>query len=355
MRRNVRVAFAVGLLAAVTLVSYSENALGGGSVRKANRRMQQSSQAVPATRQGAATETAQLPFTLKEVDRNIWAAIDINGHAGSNAGFVIGDDSVAVIDTLEYPQAARALLAQIRTKTSLPIKFVINTHHHIDHVAGNRLFNDSGAVVMAQRNVRAWINTENLKFFGGANAKPEQKAMVEALFAPEVVYDQGVTLYLGKREVEVDVRVFPGHTGGDSVVAIRDDEGHDVVFCGDLFWRHSLPNLIDATTATWVETLGELPKWAPRPGTVFVSGHGDVGNAEDLAAFRGYLVDLRAMVAGPVKEGKSGDALVAAVMPGLTEKYGEWGIFKHFATRNILDVAAEMHGDKKVPQPVAAQ
>lgn len=300
-----------------------------------------------AQEQTAATLT--LPFTLKSVGRDVWAAIDVGGHAGSNAGFVIGDDGVAVIDSTEYPQAAQALLAEIHKKTSLPVKFVIDTHYHVDHVGGNRVFADAGATVMAQHNVRDWIHTENLKFFGGNNAKPEQKALVEGLFAPEVVYDSGVTLYLGSREVRV--KSYPGHTGGDSVVFVHDEKGNDVVFCGDLFWRHSLPNLIDATTRTWVETLGSLTEPAPREGTVFVPGHGDVGNATDVLAFRQYLTDLRSMVEGPVKDGKSGDELVAAVMPQLTEKYDQWGIFQHFSKRNILDVAAELRGDKAIPQP----
>jgi glyoxylase-like metal-dependent hydrolase (beta-lactamase superfamily II) len=305
--------------------------------------------AVMALAVWAQEQAPSQPFTLKPVGRDMWAAIDLNGHAGSNAGFVIGDDGVLVVDSFEYPQAAQALLAEIRKKTNLPIKFLVNTHYHIDHVSGNRVFADAGATVMAQRNVREWIHTENLKFFGGANAKPEQKAMVEGLFAPEVVYDSGVTVYLGSREVRV--KAYPGHTGGDSVVFVRDDKGNDVVFCGDVFWRHSLPNLIDATTASWVETLSSLMNPAPREGTVFVPGHGDVGNAEDVAAFRAYLVDLRAMVAGPLQAGKSGDELVAAVMPQLSEKYGQWGIFQHFAKRNILDVAAELRGDKVIPRP----
>jgi cyclase len=307
---------------------------------------------VSASAQNQTPATATAPaFTLKPVGRNIWAAIDLNGHAGSNASFVIGDDGVAVIDTLEYPEAASALLAEIRKKTSLPIKFVVNTHYHIDHVGGNRVFAEAGATVMAQRNVRAWIHTENLKFFGGKDAKPEQKAMVEGLYAPDVVYDSGVTLYLGSQVI--NVKAYPGHTGGDSVVSVSDEQGNDVVFCGDLFWRQSLPNLIDANTRLWIETLDSFINPMPRQGTVFVPGHGGVGNAADVEAFRGYLSDLRAMVAGPLKEGKSGDELVAAVMPQLTEKYGQWGIFKHFSKRNILDVAAEIRGDKVVPQGIA--
>jgi cyclase len=306
-------------------------------------------------------QNAELPFTLHQVGPNEFAAIDLNGHAGSNASFVIGDDGVAVIDTFEHEDAARALLAEIRKKTSLPIKFVINTHYHLDHVAGNGIFAQAGAVVMAQRNVRAWIHTENLKFFG-SKITPAQRAMVEGYFAPELVYDSGVTLYLGKRELIV--KSYPGHTGGDSVVIVPGKNGdHDVVFCGDLFWNHLLPNLIDANTKALVQTLAELSKVGASGastgsdsarGTVFVPGHGEVGNLQDLEAFRGYLMNLREMVGSALKAGKTDNALVAAVMPELQAKYGDWGIFQHFAKPDILLTAEELRGTKRVPQPVSA-
>ena len=167
-----------------------------------------------------ASQASALAFTLKPLGHGVYAAIDdAKGDAGANAGLVIGDDDVAVIDTFEHPEAAKQMLAEIRKLTPLPIKFVVNTHYHIDHVAGNSLFQQNGAVVFAQRNVRAWIHTENLKFFG-KDIKTEDRAMVEKLGAPDAVYDNGVTLFLGSRRI--DVRVFPGHTGGDSVVFIPD-------------------------------------------------------------------------------------------------------------------------------------
>ncbi len=304
----------------------------------------------------ASAQNSPLPFTLHQVAPNVWAAIDLNGHAGSNAGFVIGGDGVAVIDTLEHEEAARALLAEIRKKTSLPIQFVIDTHYHLDHVAGNGVFAKAGGVVMAQHNVRAWIHTENLKFFG-KNITPAQKAMVEGYFLPELVYDHGVTLYLGSREIIV--KSYPGHTGGDSVVIVPAlHGGHDVVFCGDIFWNHLLPNLIDANTkaqAQSLKILSGIGAAGPQPGTgsatVFVPGHGELGNLQDLEAARTYLLDLRAMVAQAIKEGKTGDAVVAAVMPELKTKYGQWGIFQHFATPNILLTAEELRGTKRVPVP----
>ena len=290
--------------------------------------------------QSAATDA--LPFTLKPLGHNAFAAIDgPKGLAGANAGFVIGDDGVLVVDTFESADAAKALLAEIRKLTQLPVKYVVNTHYHLDHTGGNRVFQDAGATVIAHRNVPGWIHTENLKFFG-KNIKPEQKAMVEALGAPNIVYDHNVEVALGT--VTVQISYFPGHTGGDSVVFIPSA---DVVFGGDLFWNRTLPNLIDASTEPWINTLDQVRKRAP--SAAFVPGHGDVGKAEDVEAFRAYLGDVRALTEQPAKAGKTGEDLVTAVLPALQEKYGKWNFFQFFAKRNIIDTAAEWTGTKKRP------
>ena len=297
-----------------------------------------------------AQDAAELPFMLKPVGPNVWAAIDsrkAKAPAGANAGFVIGDDGVAVIDTFASADAANQLLAEIRKVTKLPVKFVINTHYHADHVAGNGIFIDAGAIVLAHRNVRDWIHTENLKFLG-KDIKPEQKAFMEALRAPMLVYDRAVDLYLGSRAIHV--RSFPGHTGGDSVVLIPETK---IVFGGDLLWRNTSPNLIDASTTAWIETLDTLAK--NETGSTFVPGHGDVGHVQDDAAFREYLATLRKLVADAQAQGKSGNALAEAVMPPLTEKYGHWDFFKYLAERNVLETDAELSGKKRIPQPQPAK
>lgn len=293
---------------------------------------------------------AEPSFTLKQVGPNTWAAIaDLNAKvpAGGNAGFVIGDDGVAVIDTFASADAASQLLAEIRKLTKLPVRFVINTHYHVDHVAGNGIFAEAGAIVLAQRNVRGWIHPENLKFFG-KDIKPEQKAFIEALRTPMVGYDQAVDLYLGGREIHV--RSFPGHTGGDSVVLVPDAK---TAFAGDLFWRNTLPNMIDASTKSWIDTLNTLAK--NEAGYTFVPGHGDVGNAQDVAAFRDYLVMLQKLVADAQAQGQSGDALADVVMPTLTAKYGQWDFFKYLARPNIFETDAELSGKKRIPQAQRAK
>jgi glyoxylase-like metal-dependent hydrolase (beta-lactamase superfamily II) len=283
-------------------------------------------------------------FTQHELGKGVWAAVTVpRSGAGGNSGFVVGSEGIAVVDTFQTEAAAEALLAAIRKTTEQAVRFVIDTHYHFDHVAGNGVFARAGATVIAQHNVAAWERALNLRLFGDA-IKPEQRAMVESLALPSLTYRDGVELSLGDRKVIV--RVMPGHTGGDSVVIVPDA---DVVFTGDLFWSHCLPNLIDADTQEQIATNDALVK--ERPNASFVPGHGEVGKAADVAAFRGYLAALREDVSRARAAGKSGPALVDAVLPELKARYGAWGYFDHFVRHNVEQTDAELAGTKRRPVP----
>ncbi len=223
----------------------------------------------------------------------------------------------------------------------LPVRFVVNTHYHLDHVAGNGVFTNAGAMVVAHRNVRDWIHTENLRLLG-PQITPEQKALTEAFVAPTVGFDQNINLYLGSRQIQV--LSLPGHTGGDSIVVVPDSK---IVFGGDLLFHNMLPTLIDASTQAWIETLDLL--LTQHADHTFVPGHGDVGKAQDVAAFREYLMLLRGLVKEAQAQGQSGDAVAAAVMPALKEKYGHMEFFDGVAKQNVLETDAELHGRKRVP------
>jgi glyoxylase-like metal-dependent hydrolase (beta-lactamase superfamily II) len=281
-------------------------------------------------------------FRLQKIGDGIWAAIvSDEGLAGGNAGFVIGDDGVAVIDTFQDPRPAQALLGEIRKLTPLPIRFVVDTHYHLDHVNGNDVFAAAGATIVAHRGVRAWMRTENIKMLDPP-VTPEKKARVASLTLPAVVYDDHIDLYLGSRRI--NVRYYPGHTGGDSVVWIPDAH---VVFCGDMLWKEHVPNLIDASTKEWIESLQAM-RAAYGPAT-FVPGHGDVAEERDLATFQKYLEDLRAGVRREQAAGKSGDALIEALLPGLKSSYGKWGFFSDYAGAGIEQTGQELLGKKRLP------
>lgn len=281
-------------------------------------------------------------FRLQKMGNGIWAAIvNDEGLAGGNAGFVIGDDGVAVIDTFQDPRPAKAMLAEIRKLTPLPIRFVVNTHYHLDHVNGNDVFAAVGATIVAHRNVRAWMRTENIKMLD-LPLTAEARARVQSLTLPTVVHDSHIDLYLGSRRI--NIRYYPGHTGGDSVVWIPDAH---VVFCGDMLWKEHVPNLIDASTKSWIESLDAMPRdYGP---SAWVPGHGGVANAHDVATFRRYLANLHDGVRRERAAGKSGDALVQALLPGLKSNYGKWGFFKDYAGADIEQTAQELSGTKRLP------
>jgi glyoxylase-like metal-dependent hydrolase (beta-lactamase superfamily II) len=286
------------------------------------------------------------PFILQPLDHGAWAAIDNpaakEAESGSNAGFLIGTEAVLVVDTFENPAAAQAMLGSIRQKTALPVRFVVNTHYHLDHVAGNGVFAATGATILAHQNVRNWERTENLKFFPD-HITAEQKNMVEQLRLPDVTYSQGATVYLGGSR-SVLLRAIPGHTGGDTVVY---DAEANVVFCGDLFWNRTLPNLIDASTKEWIQTLNTLVN--DYPTASFVAGHGEkAGKAEDVRAFRDYLVFLREAVAKAQAGGAGKDAVLQAVLPQLKSKYGNWA-YPEFAEQDIQRTDEELRGIKRIP------
>lgn len=301
---------------------------------------------------GCARSPAARAYTLKSVGHNVWAAIDTANSAssaGSNAGFVVGTNAVAVIDTLANTDAAKYLLADIRKQTHLPIKWVIDTHYHADHVANNGVFLGNGAVILAQRNVRDWIHAQNIHLIstGLASAQqtmsPAQRASIEAYVTPTAVYEGSVDLDLGGRQVLV--RSFPGHTGGDSVVFVPDAK---VTFTGDLYWHDNPPNLVDASTKDEINTLNVL---AANNADMFVPGHGDVGDAQSVTTFRDYLIALRTLTAKAQSEGKTGDGLVNAVMPSLTAQYGRWAYFDALAPLNVQQTDAELRGVKEIPRP----
>ena len=286
-------------------------------------------------------------FRLQQVGKGVWAAIvNDEGLAGGNAGFVIGDDGVAVIDTFQDPRPAKSLLGEIRKITPLPIRFVVNTHYHLDHVNGNDVFAAAGATIVAHRNVRAWVRTENIKMLDPP-VTAEKKARVASLTLPTVVHDSHLDLYLGSRRI--NVRYYPGHTGGDSVVSVPDAH---VVFCGDMLWKQHVPNLIDASTGAWVESLDRMQK--DYGVSTWVPGHGDVANGQDVLTFRKYLAALRMEVKREQAAGKSGAALVDALLPGMRSNYGKWGFFNDYAKVGIEQTEQELNGKKRLP-PIASQ
>ena len=311
---------------------------------------------------------AEDDFTLVRVADGVYAAVAKSGGlASGNAGFIAGDDGVLVVDTFFTPQAAEELIESISAETKQPIKYALNTHYHLDHSGGNQVFASRSIPIIAHDNVMLWQTTKNRRFLptteelqkrrnDAAKALSEtpsdqtdkhvqlerQLRRIDALLTikltnPTVTFSSGtVHLHLGQREVILFT--LPGHTGGDILAYVPDA---NVVFTGDMSWRKTLPNLVDATVSDWIVSLDTLLK--EHPAAKFVPGHGEVATAEDVREFRDYLDDLRSRVKQAIAEGLTVDQ--AKQQMKLPEKYKSFA-FQNFATPNVEDMYKELKGTK---------
>jgi cyclase len=289
-----------------------------------------------------------LPFALTEVGPGVYAAIDGPEHkAGSNAGFVIGDDGVLVIDAFFTQEAARALVAEIHRLTPKPIRYVVNTHYHADHTGGDQALRDAGAIIIAHRNVRGWVRTNNINLFGD-RITPELKARVEALPLPDLTTDKDLIVWLGSRKVVVQTVL--GHTGGDLTIFVPDAK---VLFTGDLLWRKIPPNLIDGSVKEWAATDDGFARMPDAAHVRYVPGHGDVAGVGDVTDFRAYLLDLERLVSEGRRAGLTGDALAQEVTPKLKALHPDWPISDRAAAFEVRYMDEELAGTKRRPVPVA--
>jgi glyoxylase-like metal-dependent hydrolase (beta-lactamase superfamily II) len=294
-------------------------------------------------------------FDLIKVADGVYAAVaKPGGIASGNAGFVIGDDGVVVVDTFFTPAAAEELVAEIAKLTPKRIKFAVNTHYHLDHTGGNQLFVARGVPLVAHDNVMLWQTVKNKRFLPSpeelqkrrddAVAKKNDAAVrrIDAMKAivltnPTLTLSTGVMhLYLGKREVQLFS--LPGHTGGDVLAFVPDA---NVLFTGDLGWTKTLPNLVDATVNDWIPTLDKI--LATYPNAKFVTGHGQPATAAELRDFRGYLDDLRSRVKKAIADGLTLDQAKAQLT--LPEQYKSYA-FQNFEKPNVEDMYKELSGTK---------
>jgi cyclase len=218
--------------------------------------------------------------------------------AGGNIAASVGDDGIVLIDDESAPLADK-VQAALRGISDKPLRFVINTHYHGDHVGGNAYFQKQ-APIIAQDNVRKRLESGGITGNGGSlhfEAEPQAK---DAL--PVVTYDHTVTLHLNGEDIRV-VHFPSGHTDGDSIVFFA--KAH-VVHMGDEFVTHfpfvdveaggSLTGMIDAVE----KVIAQVPA-----DVKVIPGHGQLSSLDDLRSYRSMLRATRNAVAHALKEGKT--------------------------------------------------
>ena len=255
-----------------------------------------------------------------------------NEGAIANVGFVVGGESVAVIDTGGSVREGRRLLQAIRAVTPKPIRYVINTHAHPDHVFGNAAFVSEGAVFTGHRNLARALS-ERGPFYVNAF----RRTMGEVLDGVEIVAPQRTVD--GEEKLDLGNRVLTlhawrtAHTDNDLTVL---DETTRTLFTGDLVFLKHIP-VVDGSLRGWLAALAPL---AAIPAQRAIPGHGPAAPwpaaLEDERRYLETLArDCRALIAAgtPLAE--------AAQKAGLSEK-SHWDLFSEYNARNATAAFAEL-------------
>ncbi len=246
-----------------------------------------------------------------------------------NTGIVIGDDGVMVIDTQATPVMAQDVIRRIREVTDKPIKYVVMSHYHAVRVLGASAY--GAQQVIASRGTYDLIVER-----GEADMKSEIDRFprlfravesIPGLTWPTIVFEESMTLWMGKLEVRI-MHLGRGHTKGDSVVWLPQQK---VLFSGDLVEFAATPYTGDAYLTDWPGTLDRIAALKPEG---LVPGRGDalLGSAQvakGLSDTRAFVTDMFNAVKQGAAGGKSLRDVYRQTYDTLKPKFGHWVIFDH--------------------------
>ena len=204
---------------------------------------------------------------------------------GANAGIVIGKDGIVVIDTLISAKKARQFIKDIRAVSKKPIKYVVNTHDHLDHVLGNSAFAKIGATIIAHTDAKAALikssdtMLQNAKTYGLSD--DAMKGTTIAL--PSLTFTDAMQIDLGDRRVEL-MNASPSHSPGSIIVYIPDSK---TLFAGDVLFTNYHPYMGNGDIMGWIKALDRI---ADMDVINIIPGHGPLSSKKDIADMKQYII-----------------------------------------------------------------
>jgi cyclase len=227
---------------------------------------------------------------LTKIGENVYSYTDIKNASpansfAANAGIVIGTDGILVVDTLISAKEARRFMADIRKVSAKPVKFVVDTHYHLDHAFGNGEFAKTGAIIIAHA-----ADRKNLELKGEAVLKnaaafglKEEDMRGTAIALPTLTFTDRISIYLGNEKVEL-VYLGPSHTEGSVMVYLPERK---ILFTGDILFTDFHPYLGEGNLKGWIRNLDYILSLDVE---TIIPGHGPISGKKDIADMKAYLL-----------------------------------------------------------------
>ncbi len=277
---------------------------------------------------------------MQRVTSNVFTSTEIRG---CNPSYVVTSDGVVVIDTPQLP--TKAVEVREEAQAQGPIRYVVNTEHHVDHIFGNYYFKGAGQVVHHQGVADNFmVPTPDLDPYDyAAEAIPTDDPDGASLFPERNEYyddpNRGDLVFTGDLDLRVGKHTFhlihtPGHTPGQVAVYVPEER---VVFTGDTVFSECQTWLMTSDIDEWLNTLEVLRSLDVDR---IVPGHGPVTSKEYLATQRSVLLEWTSAVAVAVAKGWSRDETIARV--NFAERYpvdvGQGYMMDHIQTLNAASL-----------------
>jgi quinoprotein relay system zinc metallohydrolase 2 len=280
------------------------------------------------------------PLPLTEIAPGIFVHQGVHelasaGNLGAiaNVGFVVGDAAVAVIDTGGCAAGGARLRAAIRRVTRLPIRYVIASHVHPDHLFGHIAFEDDRPIFVGHARLPAALAARGAYYLDNLAVELGRTAAGTAVVPPALLVEDRLELALGGRTLVVSAQPT-AHTDNDLVIF---DDATGTLWLADLLFVERVP-VIDGSLLGWLEVLAALRAQA---AVRVVPGHGPASASwpDALQPLERYLIGLRDETRALIAAGGTLEQAVASIA---RDERSRWQLFDFYHPRNVTAAFTEL-------------